>query len=385
MSRADSPPSGASTARSAASAGADTTRSGAEAPAGRTADRSEAHADNPARLSHDDWRVILTRTVHEYRINQVQDIAAALTYYAVLTTFPALLATLAALGIFGSAEAVTEDVLRVVEDLGGAAVIDPLHEAIAQLLDASHAGTAFIIGLVVALWATSGYVGSFGRGMNRIYEVEEGRPFWRMRPAMLGISAVLLVLATIAAFTIVLTGPIAESAARVLGLDEGIVFWWDLCKLPLLAGIAILVIALLYWAAPNVRRRNLRWFSVGAVAALLAWMVTTGLFGGYALGFGSYERTYGALGAAVAFLLWIWLSNLAFLFGAVLDTEVERARQLRAGIAAEERVQLPLRDDRLLETNREQRARDFRASAAMRPPTAVDGLVPSADLPTRDD
>jgi len=378
MSRADSPPSDTSAPTTDASPSR-TPASGSDGAGG-----SEARTDNPARMSHDDWRVILTRTVHEFRINQVQDIAAALTYYAVLATFPALLATLAALGIFGSAEAVTEDVLRVVEELGGSTVIDPLRQAIAQLLDASRAGTAFTIGLVVALWATSGYVGAFGRGMNRIYEVEEGRPFWRMRPAMLGISTVLLILATISAFAIVLTGPIAESAARVLGLDEGVVFWWDLGKLPLLAGIAIFVIALLYWAAPNVKRRNFRWFSVGAVAALLAWMVTTALFGGYALGFGSYERTYGVLGAAVAFLLWIWLSNLALLFGAVLDTEVERARQLRAGIIAEERVQLPLRDDRLLEKNREQRARDFRASAAMRPPTAVDGLVTSADLPARE-
>ena len=215
--------------------------------------------------------------------------------------------------------------------------------------------------------------------MNRIYEVEEGRPFWRMRPAMLGVSAVLLVLATIVAFAIILTGPIAESAARVLGLDEGVVFWWDLGKLPVLAGIALFVIALLYWAAPNVKRRNLRWFSVGAGAALLAWMATTALFGGYALGFGSYERTYGVLGVAVALLLWLWLSNLAMLFGAVLDTEVERDRQLRAGIAAEERVQLPLRDDRLIAKNREQRANDFRASAAVRQPTAVDGLGTSAD------
>jgi membrane protein len=337
--------------------------------------------DSPVQLSREDWRVILTRTVHEYRINQVNDIAAALTYYVVLATFPAILAILAVIGIFGSAEAVANDVLGAIEELGGSSVIDPLREPIEQLLNASETAPAFIIGLVAALWATSGFVGTFGRGMNRIYEVEEGRPFWEMRPAMLGISAVLLVLATISAFAIILTGPIAESAARVLGLDEGVVFWWDLGKLPVLAGIALFVLALLYWAAPNVKRRNLRWFSVGAGGALLAWMATTALFGGYALGFGSYERTYGVLGGAVAFLLWVWLSNLAMLFGAVLDTEVERARQLRAGVAAEDRVQLPLRDDRLIEKNREERARDVRASADMRPETAVDGLARSADVP----
>lgn len=337
--------------------------------------------DSPAQLSRDDWRVILTRTWHEFRINQVYDIAAALTYYAVLATFPAILATLALLGIFGSAEAVTNDVLRVIEELGGSSVIDPLREAIEQLLNASHAASAFIVGLVGALWATSGFVGAFGRGLNRIYGVEEGRPFWRKRPVMIGISAILLVLATISGFAIVLTGPIAESAARVLGLDEGVVFWWDLGKLPVLAAIAIFVIALLYWAAPNVKRRNLRWFSVGAVAALLSWMIATVVFGSYALGFGSYERTYGVLGGAVAFLLWLWLSNLAMVFGAVLDTEVERARQLRAGIAAEDQVQLPLRDDRMIEKNSAQRANDFRASSAMKPDTAVDGMVTSADVP----
>ena len=126
--------------------------------------------------------------------------------------------------------------------------------------------------------------------------------------------------------------------------------------MPVLAAIGIAILALLYWAAPNVKRRHFRWFSVGAVAALLAWIVTTTLFGIYVFGFGTYERNYGMVGGIIAFLLWVWLSNLAMLFGAVLDTEVERARQLHAGVDAAEHVQLPLRDDRLIITNRTQRA-----------------------------
>ena len=334
--------------------------------------------DSPAQLSESDWRIILTRTVHEYRINQVQDIAAALTFYTVLASLPALLAVFAMLGIFGSAEAVVNGVMQVIEELGGGSVVDALNEPLDQLLNASHAGWAFITGLAATLWATSGFVGSFGRGMNRIYEVEEGRPFWEMRPAMLTVSAVLIVLASIAAFCLVLTGPVAEAAARVLGLDEGVVFWWDLGKLPLLAAIGIFVMALLYWAAPNVKRRNLRWFSVGAVGALLVWVLTTTLFGLYVLGFGTYTRVYGVLGMVIAFLLWIWLSHLAMIFGAVLDTEVERARQLRAGVAAEERVHLPLRDTRLIEKNGAQRASDVRASLSMRADAAVGGVTPAA-------
>jgi membrane protein len=334
--------------------------------------------DSPAQLSRDDWRVVLTRTTHEYRINQVPDIAAALTFYAVLAVFPALLATFAALGIFGSAEDVVASALSAIKDLGGGSMAEPLEEPLAQLLDASHAGLAFGIGLVGVLWATSGYVGTFGRGMNRIFEVEEGRPFWEMRPAMLALSAVLVVLATVAVAALVVTGPVAEAVAETLGFDDGVAFWWDLGKVPVLAAIGIVIMALLYWAAPNVKRRNVRWLSVGAIAALLAWVIATALFSIYVFGAGVYERPYGVLGGAVAFLLWLWLSNLAMLFGAVLDTEVERARQLRAGVRAEERVDLPLRDVRLIAKNQTQRTADVRASLAMRPDTASDGVTPPA-------
>jgi membrane protein len=335
--------------------------------------------DSPVRLSRGDWRVILIRTWHSFRISQAYDVAGTLTYYGVLSIFPALLATLAAVGVFGSAGAGAKNVLQVAEDLGGSEFAGAMQEPLEGLVDASHAGLAFLTGIVALLWAASGYLGSFGRAMNGIYGVEEGRPFWEMRPVMVGTSAVLVVLVSIAAVGLVVTGPVAESVAHVFGWDEGVVFWWDLLKLPVLAGIGIVVMALLYWAAPNVRRRHLRWFSVGAVAALLTWILATSLFGAYVFGFGQYERTYGVVGGVIAFLLWLWLSNLAMLFGAVLDTEVERARQLRAGVIAEEHLQLPLRDDRLIAKNRRQLARDIRASAAMRPPTAVDGLVPSAE------
>ena len=331
--------------------------------------------DSPVELTRDDWRVILKRTWHEFRINQVYDLAGTLTYYTVLALFPALLATLATVGIFGSAEAGAQNVLQVIEGLGGATAADVLREPLEQLVNASHAGLAFGTGLVGVLWATSGYLGTFGRGMNRIYDVAEGRPFWEMRPTMIGVSAVLVVLGALGAVGLILTGPVAESTARVLGFDEGVVFWWDLLKLPALAGIALVVMALLYWAGPNVKRRHLRWFSVGAIGALLAWIIATALFGAYVFGFGVYGRTYGFVGGVIAFLLWLWLSNLSLLFGTVLDTEVERAQQLRAGIFAEERVQLPLRDDRLIVKNREQRNADMLESTAMRPPTAVDGFA----------
>jgi membrane protein len=202
--------------------------------------------------------------------------------------------------------------------------------------------------------------------MNRILGVPEGRPFWKSRPAMLAAAGVIVVLGSLVVGGLVVSGAVATSVGRSLGFDDDATLAWDLGKLPVLAALAALIIAILYWATPNVRRPSLRWLTIGAAVALVVWMLTTAAFAVYVWNFASYDRTYGVLGGIVAFLLWLWLSNLAVLAGAVLDTEVERARQLRAGVPAEEVLQLALRDDRLVRLNREQRASDVRASAAMR-------------------
>jgi membrane protein len=321
-------------------------------------------ASAPARP---DWQVIVIRAVHEFRINQCWDLAAALTYYVVLTVCPALLAAAALIGVFGDAERVADGALAVVRDLGGEDVVAALSEPLDQLLNASRAGLAFATGLVVTLWTVSGYLGAFGRGMNRILGVPEGRPFWKSRPAMLGAAAVLIVLGSLVAVALVVSGDVA---AAVLGMfeddvDAEDVLIWDLVKLPVVALLAALMLAVLYWAAPNVRRPKRRWISIGAGTALGVWVVTTVLFGLYVWNFASYDRVYGVLGGIIAFLLWTWLGNMAVLLGAVLDTEVERARQLRAGIPAQESLRLELRDERLIRINREQRETDISASARM--------------------
>lgn len=335
--------------------------------------------DSPARPEAGDWRVILTRTLHEFRMSQSWDIAAALTYYAVLTIFPALLGALALTGIFGSAEAVARTALDVVGDLAGEELAAAVAQPVEQLLDASHAALAFVTGLVLTLWTVSGYLGTFGRGMNRILGVEEGRPFWEARPAMIGVAFVVVLLSSIVAVLLVVSGPVADSVARSIGVTDDFVLAWDIAKLPVVVVLVAVIIALLYWATPNVKRRHIRWMTIGAAGALVSWILTTALFAYYVLGVRTYENTYGVLGFAVAFFLWVWLSNLALLFGAVLDTEVERARQLHDGIDAEDRLQLPLRDDRRIQRNREARNADRLASVAMKPETAVDGAATPPD------
>lgn len=334
-----------------------------------------APRDSPVRLSRAEWRVVLVRTAHEFRIHQCWDIAAALTHYVVLMVCPALLAALALVGTFGSAERVAEDALHVVRDLGGDDVAAALVEPIDQLLGASRAGLALVTGLALTIWTASAYLGTFGRGMNRILGVEEGRPYWKSRPAMLAAAVVLVLLGSLIAIGLVVSGAVATAVLHALGFDEDLAPVWDLAKLPVLALLAALMLAVLYWAAPNVRRPQLRWISAGAAIALAAWIATAALFGVYVRNFADYDRVYGVLGGIVAFLLWMWLSNMAILAGGVLDSELERARQLRAGVPAHERLQLELRDDRLIRANRAQRASDVRASAAMRPDPSADGTM----------
>ncbi|MFC4827726.1 YihY/virulence factor BrkB family protein [Agromyces aurantiacus] len=312
------------------------------------------------------------RTAHEFRIHQCWDIAAALTYYVVLMACPALLAALAFLGLFGSAEDVATGALHVVRDLGGEGVAQALAEPIDQLLGASRAGLALVTGLALTLWTASAYLGTFGRGMNRILGVEEGRPFWRSRPAMIATAAVLVLLGALIAFGLLVSGAVATAVLHAMGFDEELARVWDVAKLPVIAVLAGLMLAVLYWAAPNVRRPQLRWVSTGAAIALAIWITTTALFGVYVWNVSHYDRVYGVLGGVVAFLVWIWLSNTAILVGGVLDAELERARQLRAGVPAHERLELELRDDRLIRLNRRQRESDVRASAAMRPAAAAD-------------
>ena len=181
-----------------------------------------------------------------------------------------------------------------------------------------------MLGLAGALWSASGYVGAFGRAMNRIYEIDEGRPIWKLRPAMLLLTIVLVILAALVLLALVLTGPVAESVGDAIGLGSTAVLVWQVAKWPVLLAVVILIVALLYYATPNVKQPKFRWVSVGAVLAIVVWILVSAAFGFYVANFSSYDKTYGALGGVIVFLLWLWLTNLALLFGAELDSELER-------------------------------------------------------------
>ena len=329
--------------------------------------------DSPTDLSKRSVLYVLRKTLREYGTDQCTDLAAALTYYAVLSLFPALVVVVSLLGVFGQGQRTTDAVLQIVGDLGPASAVDTLRAPIQQLVDSPSAGFALIVGIGGALWSASGYIGAFGRAMNRIYEVEEGRPVWKLRPIQLVLTLVGLAAAAVVAFMLAVSGPIAAAIGDAIGAGEVAQTAWNVVRWPIVLIFVILAVAVLYHSAPNVRQPKLRWISIGAGVAILVWVLASVGFGLYVGNFGSYNKTYGALAGVIVFLLWLWITNLALLFGAELDAELERGRQLQAGIAAERDLQLPPRDSRVAEKNQVKEEQDVERGRALRHSRGHDG------------
>lgn len=302
--------------------------------------------ESPSDLTKPSWRYVLRKTIREFSDDECTDLAAALTYYSVLALFPAAIAILSLVGLFGQGDESVDTLLQILRDLGASSAANTLEPTLVELSRSQSAGIGLIVGLALALWSASGYVGAFGRGMNRIYEVPEGRPIWKLRPAMLLVTLVTVLLTAVVALGLVLTGPAAQAVGDAVGLGDTAVLVWNIAKWPVLLAVVVLIVALLYYATPNVKQPRFRWVSVGAVVAIVVWVIASAAFGFYVANFSSYNRTYGSLAGVVVFLLWLWITNLALLFGAELDAELERGRELQAGLPAEESIQLPPRDTR---------------------------------------
>jgi membrane protein len=300
---------------------------------------------SPTQIVPPGWRYTGKAAFAEFQRDQCTDLAAALTYYSVLSVFPAILALISLLGVFGQGESTTQAMLDIVRQLGQSDAANQLEGPIRAMVGATGAGFALVLGVGTALFSASGYVGAFGRAMNRIYQVDEGRPVWKLRPQQVLITLGLVVLSALVLVGLVVSGPVAEAVGGAIGLEGATVTAWSIAKWPVILAVVISMVAVLYYWTPNVRQPRFRWVSVGAAIAILAWVVASIGFGFYVTTFGSYAKTYGSLAGIVVFLLWLWLTNLALLFGAEVDAELERARELQAGIPAERTIQLPPRDD----------------------------------------
>jgi membrane protein len=284
----------------------------------------------PTELQRRSWWLATKCAVKGIGADDLPDWAAALTYYAVLAIFPAILAVVSLLGVIGSSA--TQPLIDNIATAAPGPAREIFTSALQNIQD--NPGTSsvlFIAGLIGALWAASAYVGAFMNASNAIYDVGETRPIWRRLPLRLAITTVLLVLLAASALAVVMTGGLAERAGDMLGVGNSAVDAWDIAKWPVLVVIVSFMFSLLYWAAPNVRHRSFRWVTPGGIVAVALWIAASAAFAFYVANFGSYNKTYGTLGGVVIFLVWLWISNLAVLIGGELNAELERQDALLAG------------------------------------------------------
>jgi YihY family inner membrane protein len=298
--------------------------------------------ERPTQLSGGSWWAALKRTVREFKVDNLKDWAAALTYYGVLSIFPALLVLISLVDLAGQATIGT-----LLDNLGQVAPgsVDQILGAAIKNLQQTQgsAGVVALVGLAAALWSASSYIAAFMRASNAIYDVPEGRPVWKTLPIRIGVTVVVMVLLAASAVLVVVTGGLAERIGRLLGIGPAAITTWNILKWPVLLVVVSFMFALLYWASPNARQ-GFRWVTPGGILAVVLWVVASAAFAVYVANFGSYNKTYGSLASVIIFLVWLWLSNIAILLGAELNAELERSRAIEAGHPADAEPYMELRD-----------------------------------------
>jgi len=298
----------------------------------------------PTGLRRGRWFSVLRRTVSAARVDGLTDWAATLTFYAVLSIFPALIALVSILGLVSdsAASSLTDSLTSLMPGTGSDIVTGAIDDITAS---GGAAGLALILGLAGALWTASGYTGAFTRASNDIYDVEEGRPFWKLKPIQIATTAVMVLMLAACGLAVVITGPVAEEIGSLIGMGDVAVDIWDIAKWPVIALVVATLLATLYWAAPNVRQPGFRWITPGSVLAVALWLIASGAFAFFVANFSSYNATYGALAGVVVFLIWLWLTNIAVLLGAEFNAELERQRELQGGVAEDDTLSLEHREE----------------------------------------
>ncbi|MCW2862255.1 MAG: ribonuclease [Actinoallomurus sp.] len=305
----------------------------------------------PADLSGTSWWAAVKRSVGEFRRDNVTDWAAALTYYSVLSIFPAMLVVVSVVGLAGTS--VSRSLVTNVGRLAPGAVKQVLINGIAEL-QRSHggAGVVAVISLAAAIWSASGYVAAFMRASNAIYDVEEGRPIYKTLPIRIGVTILTLILLSACAIAVVVSGPIAERVGELVGAGSAAITVFGIVKWPIMLFVASFLFALLYWAAPNAKQK-FRWVTPGGILAIVIWLIASAGFAFYVANFSSYNKTYGSLAALIIFLVWVWISNIAILLGAELNAELERGRAIASGQPRTDEPYVELRDTRALDDSPE--------------------------------
>ncbi len=308
-------------------------------------DEPRLDAPGPRQLSRDDYRAALQRAVRESVADHLTDAAAAVTYYAFLAIPATLLVAVGLFGLFAEGRAITV-VLDRVRGLVPAEAVQLLDDALRRTLEErGRSVTLVAVGAVVGLWTASNAMDALMRGLNRAYDRGETRRFWRRRLVAFGLLGLTFV-AFVLVFVLLVLGPhVSGWTGEALGLERVLSLLWWTAQWPILVGGLLAVFATVLYLGPDVEHPRWVFITFGAVVAVAVWLLASGAFALYASRFGSYNATWGPFSAVVVMLTWLWLSTLALLFGAEVNAEVERSRELRAGLPAERRIQAPPRGD----------------------------------------
>ena len=329
------------------------TRTGEDRDNDLSAPGPDEGPDSPTQLKGKGIFAAVKRTFKQFSEDNISDWAAALTYYGVLSIFPAVLVLVSLLGLLGNDGQQT--VRSAVDEIVANDQIQRLVDTVlGQVKSTGTAGLAAIIGILVAFWSASGYIAAFMRASNAIYDVPEGRPIWKTLPIRVGVTAVVGLMLVASAAIVIFTGDLAEVVGRSIGLGGVAVTVWSIVKWPVLVILVSLMFAILYWASPNAKTGGFRWVSPGGIFAVVLWIIASAAFAIYLANFANYNKTYGTLGGVIAFLVWLWVSNIAILLGAEMDAELERGRAIAAGHSPDDEPFLELRDDRKLKKGSEQ-------------------------------
>ncbi len=313
----------------------------------RDPDTTSETPGKPTELGRGGWLAAARRTAKEFKDDNLRDWAAALTYYGIQSIFPGLLVLVSLLGLIG--KSATQPAVNGMIKLAPHDVRTIVSHAITHLQsNPGAAGILTVVSIVLGLWSASNYVAAFMRASNAIYDVPEGRPAWKTYPVRLGTTLVMLVLLVASALIVVVTGSLARRVGNGLGIGSAAVTAWDIAKWPVLLIIVSIMFSILYWASPNARQ-GYRWVSPGGFIAVILWLIASGLFALYVANFGHYNKVYGSLGGIIIFLIWMWISNIAILFGAEFNAELVRGRAIAAGTPPDQEPYTELRDTRKLD------------------------------------
>jgi len=307
-----------------------------------------AEPDSPTDLPRPSLVAAIKRAAKEFQRDQLTDLAAALTYYGVLSVVPGLIVLISLLGLLGPNA--TKELLDQVSTVAPGSSAQVVQTLITQAQsNRTGAGIGAVVGVLVALWSASGYVSAFMRASNRVYGIGEGRPIWKTIPIRLGVTVVAVVILVAAVALVVVSGPVARQIGDVIGAGDATVTVYSIVKWPILVVLLSVLLAILFWASPNAKQGGVRWVSPGGLVAVLLWALVSAVFAVYVANFSSYDKTYGSLAGVVIFLVWMWISNIALLLGVEINAELDHARAIAEGLPEDVQPFAVPRDTRKLD------------------------------------